>query len=230
MELLIDTSTRYAAVGLSEGGECVAEIRWRSARNHSVELIPAVNRALAQAGRGMDDLSAVFAASGPGGFSALRVGMSAAKAIAAARGIPLVAVGTLDIEIQPFAGLGAPVCAVVGAGRNRLYVGTLNPSDGEAAASAELQSTDEFLAGLSPEFIYCGEAVGELAGEMRARLGGSLRMSLAPPPSRGAAALARLGYAKLAAGDTADAASAEPLYLRSSQVSSAERARRAAGR
>ena len=228
MELLIDTSTRYAAVGLSEGGDCAVEIRWRSARNHSVELVPAINRALAQAGRGMDDLSAVFAASGPGGFSALRVGMSAAKAIAAARGIPLAAVGTLDIEIQPFAGLGAPVRAVMGAGRNRLYVGTLNPSD--KAASAELLGTDEFLDALSPEFIYCGEAVGELAGEMRARLGGSLRMSLAPPPSRGAASLARLGYAKLATGETADAASAEPLYLRSSQVNSAERARRAAGR
>lgn len=229
MELLIDTSTRHAAVGLSEGGDCAVEIRWRSARNHSVELVPAINRALAQAGRGMDDLSAVFAASGPGGFSALRVGMSAAKAIAAARGIPLVAVGTLDIEIQPFAGLGAPVRAVMGAGRNRLYVGTLK-SQSDNAASAELLGTDEFLDGLSPDFIYCGEAVGELAGEMRARLGGSLRMSLAPPPSRGAAALARLGYAKLAAGETADAASAEPLYLRSSQVSSAERARRAAGR
>ena len=229
MELIIDTSTRYAAVGLSDGGDCAVEIRWRSARNHSVELVPAINRALAQAGRGMDDLSAVFAASGPGGFSALRVGMSAAKAIAAARGIPLVAVGTLDIEIQPFAGLGAPVRAVMGAGRNRLYVGTLNsPSD--KSASAELLGTDEFLGALSPDFIYCGEAVGELAGEMRARLGDSLRMSLAPPPSRGAAALARLGYAKLAAGETADAASAEPLYLRSSQVSSAERARRAAGR
>ena len=226
MELLIDTSTRYAAVGLSEGGDCAVEIRWRSARNHSVELVPAINRALAQTGRGMDDLSAVFAASGPGGFSALRVGMSAAKAIAAARGIPLVAVGTLDIEIQPFAGLGAPVCAVAGAGRNRLYVGEWNPS--ERTASAELRATGDFLDGLSPEFIYCGEAVGELADEMRARLGESLRASLAPPPTRGAAALARLGYAKLAAGETSDAASAEPLYLRSSQVSSAERARRAA--
>ena len=224
MELLIDTSTRFAAVGLSDGGECAAEVRWRSARNHSVELVPAINRALAQAGRGMDDLSAVFAASGPGGFSALRVGMSAAKAIAAARGIPLVAVGTLDIEIQPFAGLGAPVCAVMGAGRNRLYVGKLAPP--ERTASAELRQTDEFLDALSPEFIYCGEAVGELAGELRARLGESLRMSLSLPPSRGAAALARLGFEKLQAGETSDAASAEPLYLRSSQVSSAERARR----
>ena len=224
MELLIDTSTRFAAVGLSDGGECAAEVRWRSARNHSVEMIPAVNRALAQAVRGMDDLSAVFAASGPGGFSALRVGMSAAKAIAAARGIPLVTVGTLDIEIQPFAGLGAPICAVMGAGRNRLYVGKRAPP--ERTASAELRQTDEFLDALSPEFIYCGEAVGELAGEMRARLGESLRMSLSPPPSRGAAALARLGFEKLQAGETVDAASAEPLYLRSSQVSSAERARR----
>ena len=123
MELQIDTSTRYAAVGLSVEGESLVEIAWRSERNHSVELVPAINRALDQAGRRLSDLDAVFTASGPGAFSALRVGMSTAKAIASTRGIPLVTVGTLDLEIQPFRSLGLPICAIASAGRNRLYVG-----------------------------------------------------------------------------------------------------------
>ena len=40
MELSIDTSTRYAGVGLSEEGRLLAEYSWVSRQNHSVELLP----------------------------------------------------------------------------------------------------------------------------------------------------------------------------------------------
>ena len=83
MELSIDTSTRYASIGLSGQGEPVIELTWRSDRNHSVELVPNVRRLLKRAAIGVGDLEAIFIASGPGGFSALRVGMSVAKAMAA---------------------------------------------------------------------------------------------------------------------------------------------------
>ena len=88
MELQIDTSTRYASVGLSVEGKSLVEIAWRSERNHSVELVPAINRMLEQASAQVSDLKAVFTVSGPGAFSALRVGMSTAKAIASTREIP----------------------------------------------------------------------------------------------------------------------------------------------
>jgi tRNA threonylcarbamoyladenosine biosynthesis protein TsaB len=98
MELAIDTSTRYASVAVADCGAVVVEQTWRSGRNHSVELVPAVRRVMALAGAKMDRLAAIYVASGPGGFSALRVGMSTAKAISAAVGAPLVAVPTLDVE------------------------------------------------------------------------------------------------------------------------------------
>ena len=98
MELQIDTSTRYASVGLSVEGESRVEIAWRSERNHSVELAPAINRALDHAKSRITDLDAIVVTSGPGAFSALRVGMSTAKAIASTRGMPLVTVGTLEVR------------------------------------------------------------------------------------------------------------------------------------
>ena len=89
MELSIDTSTRYASIGLSSGGESVVELTWRSDRNHSVELIPSIQMLLKRVGIALRDLEAIYIASGPGGFSALRVGMSAAKAMAMSLDIPL---------------------------------------------------------------------------------------------------------------------------------------------
>ena len=221
MELQIDTSTRYAAVGVSVAGRSVVEVAWRSERNHSVELVPAINRALDHAGARIDDLDAVVVALGPGGFSALRVGMSTAKAIASSRDVPLVTVGTLDLEMHAFTGLAKPICAIMSAGRNRLYVGVRDPKDGEIRV--DLKQVDQFLTELAPDVIYCGEAVDDLRSEILAKAGAGALLSRAPPPTRHASALARLGWSKLRAGDTADPASVEPLYLRSSQVSSAAR-------
>ena len=221
MELQIDTSTRYASVGLSREGRSLVEIAWRSERNHSVELVPNINRALDHAGAKIGDLTAVFVASGPGGFSALRVGMSTAKAIAFTSSIPIVTVGTLELELHPYRNLSRPVCAIMSAGRTRLYVGSLNPGDEEPHVG--LQDMDSFLEELSPDTLYCGEAVSDLESEIRERVGSGAIISQARPPSRRSSSLAHLGYAKLQSGCTADAATVSPVYLRSSQVSSANR-------
>ena len=221
MELQIDTSTRYASVGLSIEGRSLVEISWRSERNHSVELTPAINRALEHAGARITDLTAVFSASGPGAFSALRVGMSTAKAIASTRGIPLVIVGTLEIEVQPFRELGLPICAVTSAGRNRVYTGrTVADSD---SLEAEVEALDEFLEGASTDVLYCGEAVFELADEIRSKAGPGVMLHRSAPPTRGASDLAHMGYRKLQEGQTVDPGVAEPIYLRSSQIASAAR-------
>ena len=223
MELSIDTSTRYASVGLSRQGETVAELAWRSERNHSVELVPAIRRIIEHAGIDIEDLTAVFLAVGPGGFSALRVGMSTAVSLATARDIPLVAVGTLEIEALPHRGLGLEMMALIGAGRTRLYLGAY-PADGPiSTGEIALTEHDAFLDALAPEAIYCGEAVQTMSSSIRERLGDAARIADVAPPTRHASAVALLGFERLQAGDVADAATLEPVYLRSSQASSAAR-------
>ena len=108
LELCIDTSTRYASVAISSSGTILVNLSWYSQLNHSVELVPAIQDILSRTGVKISDLSAVFVARGPGGFSALRVGISFAKSLASARNLPIVSVPTLDIESQPFMNLGRP--------------------------------------------------------------------------------------------------------------------------
>ena len=230
MELAIDTSTRHATVGLSLQGNTTAELAWRSERNHSVELVPAIQRLLAHARAEMHAVSAIYLAIGPGGFSALRVGMSTAIAMATAREIDLVAIGTLEVEAYPYLRLGSEVRAIVGAGRGRLYLGVF-PAGGPASPALPtlikgeigLVSHADFFDNLVAEAIYCGEAAAELAGAIRERLGPTARIVEAPPPTRRAGTLSLLGYEKLQAGDCADPRSLEPIYLRSSQVDEAAR-------
>ena len=220
MELAIDTSTRFASVGLSIEGESVIELTWRSDRNHSVELVPNVRRLLERVGIGVSDLEAIYIASGPGGFSALRVGMSAAKAMAVSLDIPLVAVGTLDIEAQPYLGLGSPVCALIGAGRRRVYLGDFSDA---VHPTYNVVEHSELLSVVSSDALFCGEGVPQVADLIRGSLGAGAKIADVSPPTRRAGVMAWIGYRLLQEGSTADAMSLEPLYLRSSQVNTANR-------
>ena len=228
MELSIDTSTRYASLGLSEQGVSTLELTWRSDRNHSVELVPAIRQILEQAGTCTDGIEAVIVARGPGGFSALRVGISTAKALAAARHIPLVAVGTLDIEAAPYTGLGLPVCALIDAGRERLYAGYFNEC-AEKSEDGQYQviNTAELAAAIQSPTVFCGEGAGAVAELLRHNLGANALVVDTPMPTRRAAVLGQLGYTRLAAGKTADPESLQPLYIRGSQYERAERGRAA---
>ena len=221
MELSIDTSTRYASVGLSECGRPVAELSWRSDRNHSVELAPAIRELLKQRCVEISGLRAIFVAAGPGGFSALRVGMSTAKSMAAALGTPLVSVNTLDVEASPYLGLGGPIVALIGAGRRRLYAGIYSPS---AEPEYAVVDRDELFSRIQGRPIICGEAAQDAGPSIRERIGEGARLAASPPPTRRAGVLAEIAYRRWQSGHVDDPASLQPTYLRSSQIETADRA------
>ena len=222
MELSIDTSTRYASVGLSHEGKTIRELSWRSEQNHSVELAPAIRELLSTAGTTTDELRLVVIAIGPGGFSALRVGLSTAKTLTMALDIPLVSVSTLDVEAQPYLGLGLDVCAVIGAGKQRVYLGRY-PETGSSKPAYEVVEHEELGMAFSSRTLFCGEGVPDVADMLRTSLGDRAIFVDAPPPTRRAGILARLGYRRWQAGETDDPSSLQPLYLRSAQVDMAQR-------
>ena len=152
--------------------------------------------------------------------------MSAAKALSAALDVPLVSVNTLDVEAAPYLPLGSPVAAVIPAGRNRLYLGAYAATADGGPPSYEVIQSDELARLLSPGDLVCGEAAADCA---EAAESAGARVAAVSPPTRGAAALARLAYARLERGCSDDRAALQPLYLRSAQVEMARRTWGAAG-
>ena len=225
MELSIDTSTRYASIGVSRDGKTIAEHTWHSERNHSVELVPSIRTLMSQVGVEMNEMEAIFVAKGPGGFSALRVGMSTAKSLASALNIPLVSVGTLDVEAQPYVGLEYSINAVIEAGRNRIYVGSFGERRGEEKPKYEVVSHDEFVSESEAATLYCGEGIHVVAALLRERHGANALIADVSPPTRRAGVLAHLAYRRWQSSVSDDPATLQPLYLRSSQVSMASRTR-----
>ena len=87
-----DTVASQVAVHREWGG-VVPEI---ASRHHVTNLIPVLQTALADAGASLDDVDGIAVTRGPGLVGALLVGLQAAKAMAWARGLPLVGVNHLE--------------------------------------------------------------------------------------------------------------------------------------
>ncbi|HEX3972753.1 MAG TPA: tRNA (adenosine(37)-N6)-threonylcarbamoyltransferase complex transferase subunit TsaD, partial [Stellaceae bacterium] len=118
-----------------------------AARAHLTHLDPVIERALDEAGVGFDDLDAVAATGGPGLIGGVIVGVTEAKAIALARGLPFVAVNHLEghaLSAKLIAPVGFPFLLLLvsgghcqlqiveGIGRYRRLGTTIDDAAGEA--------------------------------------------------------------------------------------------------
>ena len=107
-----------------------------ASREHLRAIVPVVRAALAQAGCTLADLDAIAVTSGPGLAGALLVGITYAKALAFAQGLPLIAVNHLEGHIhavllnereslpdgQPPAAAEPALALVVSGGHTHLYL------------------------------------------------------------------------------------------------------------
>ena len=95
--ILIETSTSLCSTALVEGDEisCIREST--GLREHASKTAVFIKEMLDERGLKVSDCDAVCVSSGPGSYTGLRVGSSSAKGLCFGAGIPLIAIGTLDI-------------------------------------------------------------------------------------------------------------------------------------
>ena len=212
-ELSIDTASSLASVALSRGGEVIAESTWQCQRNHSVELLPAIKRLLADVSESASDLTAVFVSVGPGMYTGLRVGVATAQGLARASGLPLVGVGRLELDAYPHASFAGDVIAVHRAGRGDLAWATYRDGPWRELAPPHLTKPDELADGLGQRTLLTGEIDEELTALLAERAGN--RAEIAAPATLGrSVALAELGHSRLEAGAAHEPALVAPVYLR----------------
>lgn len=94
--LHIETATDVCSVAISRGTELLVLEEEKNSLKHSEIITIQIKKVIDSAGISIKDLSAVSLSSGPGSYTSLRVGMSAAKAICFAHDIPLIGINTLE--------------------------------------------------------------------------------------------------------------------------------------
>lgn len=95
--ILIETSTSLCSTALVEGEEISCRRESAGQREHASKTAVFIKEMLDGRGLKASDCDAVCVSSGPGSYTGLRVGSSSAKGLCFGAGIPLIAIGTLDI-------------------------------------------------------------------------------------------------------------------------------------
>ena len=211
----IDTATRMAGLALYDGETVRAEASWLSRNNHSVELMPALDRILAQQQVGPEHLAAVVVAKGPGSFTGLRIGMSVAKGLAQAQGIPIFGVPTLEILTVPHSEQRRPVWAIIQAGRGRLCAAFYRRRSGRWRQDGDLHLTtvEELVPLITGRCLVCGELSAVERDYLAEQCEANLVFASPSLTMRRPACLAELGWERFENGEADDLATLTPIYL-----------------
>lgn len=119
--LALECSAGPASVAIIEDNKVLASSYVNIKLTHSQTLMPMVEALLSSAMISINDISGIAIAAGPGSFTGIRIGISAAKGLAAPKALPCVAVSTLRGMAENFRGRSCVVCAVMDARCNQVY-------------------------------------------------------------------------------------------------------------
>ncbi|MDF2598825.1 MAG: peptidase glycoprotease [Methylobacterium brachiatum] len=175
-------------------------------RGHAEALLPLIERVIARVEGGFESIDRIAVTVGPGSYTGLRVGLSAARAIGLATGKPVVGVGTLSALLAPLLAdsVDGVIAAAIDARHGAVYVQALGSSDGLAPAHLPVETAAERLG--SGPVVLTGSGATLVASALAAR-GVAARVAGLGAPE--ITAVASLGL-------VADPAQAlpRPLYLR----------------
>ena len=208
--LAIDTALESCAACVTSGSaaEPLALESLPMSRGHAEALLPLIERVVSRIDGGFPSLDRIAVTVGPGSYTGLRVGLSAARAIGLATGRPVVGVGTLSALLAPLLADASEgtLAAAIDARHGAVYVQALatNSGDGLAPAHLPLDEAAERL-GHGPVTLV-GSGAPLLAAALAER-GVTARIAGSEAPD--IIAVAQLGM-------VADPAQAlpRPLYLR----------------
>ncbi|MFH0777558.1 MAG: tRNA (adenosine(37)-N6)-threonylcarbamoyltransferase complex dimerization subunit type 1 TsaB [Candidatus Eisenbacteria bacterium] len=136
----IETATTFGSVALVEENVVLAETCLFVPQGHCESVLPAVEELLLAAGKRVSEVDAFAVSLGPGSFTALRIGLSTAKALAFSCGKPLAGVGTLDAVAFNVAGLFRYVCPIVDARRREVFYSVYSDNEGVQEKMLEYSS------------------------------------------------------------------------------------------
>ena len=157
--LAIDTTSEFGSIALRSDGRTIAERTLNSSTGYGHLILPAIEELLNEAKLTLDQVDCFAAASGPGAFTGVRVGLGTTKGLAEAMGKP--AVGISNLRALASFGKTDRRGVLLDARRGDVYAAIYN-SRLELVSPETVMKRDEWLAGPGRE---AAEFVSQNAGE-----------------------------------------------------------------
>lgn len=209
--LNLETATKNCSVSVAKDGETLLLREFAGeGYAHAEKLHVFIEEVLNGAAMGLSDLNAVAVSRGPGSYTGLRIGVSAAKGLCYALNIPLIAIDTTEVLARAVAVDSGVIIPMIDARRMEVY-------------SAVYNADYVLLEPIRAEIIEVGAYAGvngpmHLIGDGAAKCKGILSNdafvyhdNIIYPSAK---EMAGLSYAKYKIGNTEDVAYFEPFYLK----------------
>lgn len=162
--LHLETSTKNCSVAISRNGDllCLCE-EHEEQYGHSEKLHQFVNWALEGAGISLNEINAVCVSKGPGSYTGLRIGVSAAKGFCFALDIPLLSLNSLEILAQSQIDNGFDlIIPMIDARRMEVYTAVFD-RNGKQISEIEAKILDEtsFQELADKKIVFVGDGVAK---------------------------------------------------------------------
>lgn len=210
--LCLETATKNCSVALADHNGIVLALREYAGEGyaHAEKLHVFIGEVLEEADIEFETVDAVAVSMGPGSYTGLRIGVSAAKGLCYALGVPMIAVNTLEVLAAAVHIEKGSIVPMIDARRMEVYSAVFDASYKEIRETiAEVIDADSFSEMSGPVHL-CGDG----AAKCREVLHDSkfvFHENIVYPSATQLAGLAAYKYKK---SDTVDVAYFEPFYLK----------------
>ena len=176
----LDTASRSCSVAVMDGDEVLAEINDVSGQTHSRHLMAMVDRAISTSVGDSGKIDGYAVTQGPGSFTGLRIGISAAKGLAEANGKPLVGVSSLQALAWQVFQADAIIIPMLDARRKEVYTAHYRRDGRELkrVGAEQAISPEGAVQGVSAPCVLIGDGAVTYAERLRAILGDKMQMAL----------------------------------------------------
>lgn len=207
----IETATKNCSVALAKEGTTIfcKEIA-EEGYSHAERLHVFIEEIIKEAGISFKDISAIAVSQGPGSYTGLRIGVSAAKGLCYALGVPLIAVDTLQVLASQAKVSDGLIIPMLDARRMEVYSAVFT-SDLERKRDVQSEIiTENSFEDLQETFYF----VGDCTEKCKPILTKENHVFLEEVKYPSAKDMGRLSFEKYKKNDTVDVAYFEPYYLK----------------
>lgn len=224
MNLLgIDASGVAGSIAYIKDNKLCGEYYICDKLTHSQTIMPMLEHIKELLEIDLSEIDAIAVTAGPGSFTGLRIGVTAAKTLALALEVPLIGIPTLDVIAGAMSMTTSLICPLMDARRNQVYTALYQGEMGSIRRVSDYQAIDievyvQQLKAQEQEIIFLGDGAPVFKELIKEQLGDKAFFAPDFINLQHASVLAEEACKRFERGEAVDPSEFIPMYLRKSQA------------
>lgn len=214
--IAIETATLIGSIAIADDEKLISELTLNIKATHSEKLMAAIDHLMELSGLTLNDMDAIAVSIGPGSFTGLRIGLSAAKGLSYGSGKPLIGIPTLDALASNLSFSRYLVCPILDARKGEVY--TAIYSKNEKVADDMAVKPASLIEMIKEDTVFLGDGVSAYRNLLKEQLRGLYHEAPLPLQLPKASNVAILALDRLRNNDVDDPFTLVPRYIRKSEA------------